>query len=101
MQTGKLYPAAPLAWRCGKAELAAHPITADTVAVDSLSVASPLLDRLRHVADPRRLRGFAASTPFSGARQGRDIAGLDGRANIAYARRDLHDRTGVFAVYGI
>ena len=26
---------------------------------------------------------------------------LAGRANIAYARRDLHDRTDVFAAYGI
>jgi hypothetical protein len=26
---------------------------------------------------------------------------LAGRANIAHARRDLHDRTDVFAVYGI
>jgi hypothetical protein len=26
---------------------------------------------------------------------------LDGRANIAHARRDLHDRTDAFAVYGI
>ncbi|MEU5943645.1 hypothetical protein ABZ807_31840, partial [Micromonospora sp. NPDC047548] len=26
---------------------------------------------------------------------------LAGRANIAHARRDLHDRTDTFAVYGI
>ncbi len=26
---------------------------------------------------------------------------LAGRVNIAHARRDLHDRTDVFAVYGI
>ncbi len=26
---------------------------------------------------------------------------LDGRANIAHARRDLHDRADTFAVYGI
>jgi len=26
---------------------------------------------------------------------------LAGRANIAHARRDLHDRRDVFAVYGI
>jgi hypothetical protein len=41
-----------------EAELAADPISVDAVVVDPLSVASPLLERLREVADPRRLRGL-------------------------------------------
>lgn len=41
-----------------EAELAADPVTADAVAVDPLSVVSSLLDRLRQVPDPRRLRGL-------------------------------------------
>ena len=41
-----------------EAELAAGPVTADAVAADPLSVASSLLDRLRQVPDPRRLRGL-------------------------------------------
>jgi hypothetical protein len=31
----------------------------------------------------------------------RSSRALRGRANIAHARRDLHDRTDTFAVYGI
>jgi predicted transposase YbfD/YdcC len=41
-----------------EAELVADPIGVDAVVVDPLSVASPLLERLREVADPRRLRGL-------------------------------------------
>lgn len=41
-----------------EAELAAGSVTADSVAVDSLSVASSLLDRLLQVPDPRRSRGL-------------------------------------------
>jgi predicted transposase YbfD/YdcC len=41
-----------------EAELAADPVTTDAVAADPLSVASSLLDRLRQVPDPRRLRGL-------------------------------------------
>lgn len=41
-----------------EAELAADPISVDAVDVDPLSVTSPLLERLREVADPRRLRGL-------------------------------------------
>jgi hypothetical protein len=41
-----------------EAELAAGSVAADSVAVDPLSVASSLLDRLRQVPDPRRLRGL-------------------------------------------
>jgi predicted transposase YbfD/YdcC len=41
-----------------EAELAAGPVTAESVAADPLSVASSLLDRLRQVPDPRRLRGL-------------------------------------------
>jgi predicted transposase YbfD/YdcC len=40
-----------------EAELAAGPGGASSAAVDPLSVASSLLDRLRQVRDPRRLRG--------------------------------------------
>ena len=39
-------------------ELAGDPVAADAVAADPLSVASSLLDRLRQVPDPRRLRGL-------------------------------------------
>ncbi len=41
-----------------EAEIAAGSVTADAVAVDPLSVASSLLDRLARVPDPRRLRGL-------------------------------------------
>ena len=41
-----------------EAEVAAGSVAADSVAVDRLSVASSLLDRLRQVPDPRRLRGL-------------------------------------------
>jgi hypothetical protein len=41
-----------------EAELAVGSVTADAVAADPLSVASSLLDRLRQVPDPRRLRGL-------------------------------------------
>jgi len=44
-----------------EAELAAGSLTADSVAAvpaDPLSVASPLLERLRQVPDPRRVRGL-------------------------------------------
>ena len=41
-----------------EAELAADPGAADAVAAGPLSVASSLLDRLRQVPDPRRLRGL-------------------------------------------
>jgi hypothetical protein len=41
-----------------EAELAADSVAADSVAADPLSVASSLLDRLRQVPDPRRLRGL-------------------------------------------
>lgn len=41
-----------------EAELAAGSACADAVAADPLSVASSLLDRLRQVPDPRRLRGL-------------------------------------------
>jgi hypothetical protein len=41
-----------------EAELAAGSVTAEAVAADPLSVASSLLDRLRQVPDPRRLRGL-------------------------------------------
>lgn len=41
-----------------EAELAADPADVDAVAADPLSVASSLLDRLRQVPDPRRLRGL-------------------------------------------
>jgi predicted transposase YbfD/YdcC len=41
-----------------EAELAAGSVAADAVAADPLSVASSLLDRLRQVPDPRRLRGL-------------------------------------------
>jgi predicted transposase YbfD/YdcC len=41
-----------------EAELAAGPVAADVVAADPLLVASSLLDRLRQVPDPRRLRGL-------------------------------------------
>jgi hypothetical protein len=44
-----------------EAELAADCAGVDSVAADPLSVASSLLDRLRQVPDPRRLRGVAAS----------------------------------------
>ncbi|MGC4856318.1 transposase family protein, partial [Micromonospora sp. DT4] len=40
-----------------EAELAADPVCVDAGAVDPLSVTSSLLDRLRQVPDPRRLRG--------------------------------------------
>jgi predicted transposase YbfD/YdcC len=40
-----------------EAELAADSLAAEAVAADPLSVASSLLDRLRQVPDPRRLRG--------------------------------------------
>ena len=40
-----------------EAELAAGSVTAEVVAADPLAVASSLLDRLRQVPDPRRLRG--------------------------------------------
>lgn len=46
-----------------EAELAADPVTADAVAADPLSVASSLLDRLRQVPDPRRLRGLRHPLP--------------------------------------
>jgi hypothetical protein len=150
-----------------EAELAADSAAVDSVAPDPLSVASSLLNRLRRVPDPRRLRGlrhpllvilvltacatlvvgndsvtairqWAARTPQdvlhrlgawfnplrgrytvpheddSQLRTGtaprahasfRNLAlntfRLAGRANIAHARRDLHDRTDTFAVYGI
>jgi predicted transposase YbfD/YdcC len=41
-----------------EAELAADPAGVDSVAADPLSMASSLLDRLRQVPDPRRLRGL-------------------------------------------
>ena len=41
-----------------EAELAADPVTADSAVADVLSLVSPLLDRLRQVPDPRRLRGL-------------------------------------------
>jgi predicted transposase YbfD/YdcC len=41
-----------------EAELAADSVVGDAVAVDPLSVASSLLNRLRQVPDPRRLRGL-------------------------------------------
>ncbi len=41
-----------------EAELAADPVTTDPATVDPLSMASPLLNRLRQVPDPRRLRGL-------------------------------------------
>jgi len=41
-----------------EAELAAGPVAADAVAADPLSVSSSLLNRLRQVPDPRRLRGL-------------------------------------------
>jgi predicted transposase YbfD/YdcC len=41
-----------------EAELAAGSVTADVVAADPLAVVSSLVDRLRQVPDPRRLRGL-------------------------------------------
>jgi DDE_Tnp_1-associated len=41
-----------------EAELAVATVTADAVALDSLSVAFSLLERLRQVPDPRRVRGL-------------------------------------------
>jgi hypothetical protein len=41
-----------------EAELAVDSVCGDSVAGDPLSVASPLLDRLRQIPDPRRLRGL-------------------------------------------
>jgi predicted transposase YbfD/YdcC len=41
-----------------EAELAADSAGVDSVAADPLSMASPLLNRLRQVPDPRRLRGL-------------------------------------------
>jgi hypothetical protein len=41
-----------------EAELAADSAAVDSVAADPLSVASSLLNRLRQVPDPRRLRVF-------------------------------------------
>jgi predicted transposase YbfD/YdcC len=41
-----------------EAELAADSLAVDSVAADPLSVVSSLLDRLRQVPDPRRLRGL-------------------------------------------
>ncbi len=41
-----------------EAELAAGSVATDAVTADPLSVASSLLDRLRQVPDPRRLRGL-------------------------------------------
>ena len=41
-----------------EAELAADPAGVSAVAADPLSVVSSLLDRLRRVPDPRRLRGL-------------------------------------------
>ncbi len=41
-----------------EAELAADPLAADAVAAEPLSLVSSLLERLRQVPDPRRLRGL-------------------------------------------
>ncbi|MFF0371889.1 hypothetical protein [Micromonospora sp. NPDC005087] len=49
--------------------------------------------QLRTVAAPRALASFRNRTL--------NTFRLAGRANIAHARRDLHDRTDAFAVYGI
>jgi hypothetical protein len=49
--------------------------------------------QLRTGAAPRALASFRNLTI--------NTYRLAGRANIAYARRDLHDRADVFAVYGI
>ena len=49
--------------------------------------------QLRTGAAPRALAGFR-NLAINTCR-------LAGRANVAHARRDLHDRADVFAVYGI
>jgi hypothetical protein len=49
--------------------------------------------KLRTGTAPRAMAGFR-NLPLNTFR-------LAGRANIAHARRDLHDRTDTFAVYGI
>jgi hypothetical protein len=46
-----------------EAELAGDPGAADAVTADPLSVAPSLLDRLRQVPDPRRLRGLRHPPP--------------------------------------